>query len=135
MKTKFLNTGKKLKPQFLKYLIVGSTAFVADFSVFYFLTEIIHLHYILSSFFSFIVGLMTNYTFATLWVFPSRKIEKRLHEFFLVSIISSGGMLLTLGILWTLTEQFHIYYLISKIITSILVLVYNFSLRKVFVYD
>jgi putative flippase GtrA len=133
--SRFLNKQSETTIQFIKYVFVGGTAFILDFSTYFFFTDIVHIHYLLASTFSFIVGLITNYTLGTLFVFGSRKVEKRRNEFLLVALISVGGMLLTLLLLWMFTELMHVHYLTSKVIASVLVLVYNFSLRKKVIYN
>lgn len=131
----FKNKQNKTYTEFIKYFFVGGTAFIADFSTYFFFTNIVHIYYLAALTFSFVVGLLTNYSLATIWVFSSRKVIKRSDEFLLVALVSLGGMMLTLTLLWFFTEITHIHYLISKVIASILALVYNFSMRKKLIYN
>ncbi|MEN9880967.1 MAG: hypothetical protein RLZZ308_150 [Candidatus Parcubacteria bacterium] len=121
--------------ELFRYIIMGGIAFVADFTTLLILTEWFHVHYLVSNIFSFIVGLSTNYTIGTLWVFRERKITNRKQEFITVASISVGGLLLTQFFMWFLTEIGGVLYFISKIIASILVLFYNFFIRKKVIYS
>ena len=124
----------KIKGQIIGYIFVGGTAFVADFSFFYFFFKVLGSNYLLASALSFVAGLTTNYFLGRAFVFSSRKVSNVHKEFFAVFLISFGGMLLTLFLLWLCVEKIGIYAVYSKIIASIVVLAYNFTLRKIVVY-
>jgi len=71
---------------------------------------------------------------STKWVFNQDKINNKLVEFNLFILISTIGLVFTEIILYLLTDMCGIYYMISKIIASILVLFWNFSARRVMYY-
>jgi putative flippase GtrA len=126
---------EKIITQFLKYIIVGGTAFVFDFFSLFTLTEFFGIHYLTSATIAFIIGLNVNYILAKYFVFTDSKIKNIRAEYFFVVCISLSGLILNIGLLWLLTEKFLIYYLISKLIATIITLFYNFWIRKVFVFN
>ncbi|MCK4942512.1 MAG: GtrA family protein, partial [Candidatus Aminicenantes bacterium] len=67
--------------QFFRYGFAGGAAFIVDFSLLYFLTEYLHIYYLISAALSFIPGLLVNYLLSVHWVFNNRVLENRSTEF------------------------------------------------------
>jgi putative flippase GtrA len=120
--------------QFLRYLAVGGGAFVADFSTLFTLTHWFHIHYLVSNVFGFVVGLVVNYVLSLLWVFDRRKLSSWVAEFTLFAVIGVVGVGLSELILWLLTGLAGAHYLVSKLVATALVLVWNFGARKLLVF-
>lgn len=116
--------------QFLRYVVVGGVAFVVDFSFLAFLTEVGKINYLISASISFLLGLVCNYVLSVKWVFLDRKFKNKLLEFALFSGIGIVGVVLNEVFIWFLTERAGIYYLYSKIVTAMIVLIWNFLARK-----
>jgi putative flippase GtrA len=134
IKLLFVERSQNKYIELFRYVIMGGIAFLADFSTFFSLTFFYGVHYLIANFFSFFVGLVTNYSIGTFWVFKERKIEKRNNEFILVLLISVGALLLTQFLLWFFTEIVDVHYTMSKVVASVLVLVYSFAVRKILIY-
>lgn len=134
IKLLFVERSQNKYIELFRYVIMGGIAFLADFSTFFSLTFFYGVHYLIANFFSFFVGLVTNYSIGTFWVFKERKIEKRNNEFILVLLISIGALLLTQFLLWFFTEIVDVHYTMSKVVASVLVLVYSFAVRKILIY-
>lgn len=116
--------------QLFRYTFVGGFAFLIDFGSLFLMTEYLNVHYLISAGIAFILGLITNYFLSIRWVFDSRKMNSKSLEFFLFTVIGLVGLGLNELFLWIFTELLLIYYLISKIITAILVYLWNFFARK-----
>jgi putative flippase GtrA len=121
--------------QLFRYTFVGGFAFVVDFGSLFFLTEYFHIHYLVSAAISFIFGLIVNYLLSIKWVFNGRVMNSRLTEFIIFSLIGLVGLGLNELIIWLLTDILLIYYLLSKIITAIIVYFWNFFARKVILFS
>lgn len=120
--------------QFLRYLAVGGSAFVADFSTLFAFTHWLRIHYLISNIFGFIVGLVVNYVLSLLWVFNTRKFTSRVAEFTLFGVIGVVGVGLSELILWLMTGLGGAHYLLSKLVATALVLLWNFGARKILVF-
>jgi putative flippase GtrA len=116
--------------QLFRYTFVGGVAFIADFGTLYILTEYFKIHYLISAGIAFILGLLINYFLSVKWVFNSRAMKNRMLEFLLFTLIGLIGLGLNELFLWILTDILLIYYLLSKIITTIIVYFWNFFARK-----
>lgn len=116
--------------QLIRYTIVGGFAFLIDFGTLYILTEFVNLHYLLSAGIAFILGLLTNYFLSIRWVFDTRIVRDKKLEFIIFAVIGLLGLGLNELFLWIFTDLLDIYYLVSKILTSMLVYLWNFFARK-----
>jgi len=121
--------------QLLRYTFVGGLAFLCDFGTLFFLTEFFHIHYLVSAGIGFLVGLITNYYLSVKWIFNDRVFDNRLLEFLLFSLIGIIGLGLNEFFIWMFTYLFAIYYLISKIITTLIVYLWNFFARKFILFN
>lgn len=120
--------------QMFRYVFVGGTAFVVDFFFLYFFSDICGIYYLISGVLSFIISVLVNYWMSTKWVFNQDNIENKVVEFNLFLAISALGLVFTEILLWLFTDVFGLYYLISKVIASIIVMFWNFIARRVMFY-
>lgn len=120
--------------QLFRYVFVGGTAFAVDFFFLYFFSDICGIYYLISAVLSFIISVLVNYVMSTKWVFNQDNIENKVLEFNLFILISTIGLVFTEILLYLFTDVFGIYYLVSKIISAIIVLFWNFFARRVMFY-
>lgn len=121
--------------QLVRYFFVGGCAFVIDISLLFFFTEYIGIHYLISAAIAFLVGLTVNYFISVRWVFDKRIIQNRLFEFTVFLGIGLIGLGLNELFLWILTDLLFLYYLVSKIITTAIVCLWNFFARKIILFN
>lgn len=97
----------------------------------YVLTEYAGMYYLLSATISFIAGLVVNYLLSTSWIFRKSKLASRWTEFIIYSAIGVVGLGMNALFLYVFTDWLHIYYMLSKIITAAMVMLWNFFARKI----
>lgn len=122
----------KLLNQILKFGLVGGTAFVIDYVLLYFCTEFLHIHYLISSIISFTVSVIFNYILSIKWIFDVKK-KQDVKDFVIFIILSVIGLGINSLIMYVMGEKFGVYYMLSKIVSTAVVMVYNFITRKIFV--
>lgn len=124
---------KNLFSQLIKFGLVGGIAFLIDYGIMVFLTEVFKIPSLISAAISFTVSVIFNYIASVKWVFDVDKEKnsktKELVVFILLSIVGLGINEL---IMWIMDKEFGIYYMISKIVATIVVMCYNFITRKLF---
>ena len=120
--------------QLFRYCFVGGFAFIVDAGGLFVLTEYAGIYYLLSATISFILGLVVNYLLSTAWIFKKSKLSNRWTEFLIYSVIGVVGLGLNTLFLWLFTDCLHIYYMLSKIITAALVMLWNFFARKIILF-
>lgn len=123
---------KKLFEQIIKFGIVGFIAFLIDYSVLYILTEFLNFHYLISATISFIVSLVFNYIASIKWVFDADK-KQTLKEIVIFVILSVIGLLINHIVMFIMVDKIHIHYMITKIFATIIVMIWNFITRKIFI--
>lgn len=120
--------------QFIRYFIVGGIAFIADFSALFLLTEWVGLNYLLSATLAFIIGIIINYQLSICWVFDQRAISNKYIEFLIFAFIGVIGVFLNLGIIFFLTEKLNVFYLHSKLVATVIIFLFNFGARKIYLF-
>ncbi len=130
MINKFINS--KIFKQLFRFGIVGFTAFLIDAGLLYVLTEFVHIHYLISSVISFIVSLAYNYILSIFWVFDVKK-KQTYKEVLLFAILSVIGLGINQLVMYLGVDLLHIYYMLCKVLATIVVMIYNFITRKIFI--
>lgn len=136
---------KKLFQQIIKFGIVGASAFLVEYLVLFCLTEFL-LPFILPSFsegrralvaapIAFTVSTVYNYILSVKWVFVKRTDTSNKQTFIVFVILSIIALGLNQLIMTVFIEHWNIHYMISKIIATGIVMVYNFVSRKLFIED
>jgi len=120
--------------QLIRYTFVGGFAFVVDFGLLFIFTEYVGLNYLVSACLSFIAGLLTNYAISKYWVFSSSSMDNKIAEFGVFALIGVIGLGFTELLMWTFTGLMGIHYMISKIMTTIIVYLWNFFARKYIIF-
>ena len=120
---------KKIINQVIKFGIVGVIATIIDFVVLYILTDFLDVHYLISSIISFTVSVIFNYIYSIKWVFKinHKQTKKDFITFVILSII---GLCINELILYVMVDKLSLYYMISKIFATSIVMIYNFITRK-----
>lgn len=121
---------KKLIEQIMKFGVVGVICFGIDYGLMIFLTELCGISYLVSSGISFSVSVMVNYTLSLKFVFETDKDKNKIVEFLIFIILSVVGLGINQVLMWVCVDKLHVYYMISKIGVTGVVMVYNFVTRK-----
>lgn len=122
----------KLFIQIFKFVIVGGTATVLDWILYYILYNYLKINPLIANIISFSISTVYNYWASTKWVFEVNKDKssKRLFiEFVLFSVIGLG---LTELLLWIGIDVLSMNAMLTKIIATIIVMIFNFITRKIF---
>ncbi len=123
---------KKLLNQIFRFAIVGFIATLIDFAFLYIFKEFCHFNTIISNTMSFTISVIYNYIASVKWVFNVNKEKSKRTNFILFIIFSVVGLLFNDLIMYLCVDRLNIYYLISKIIATIIVMIFNFITRKLF---
>lgn len=117
--------------QFFRYLFVGGIAALVNIGMLYVFTDFIRINYIVSNILSFTLGLFVNYILSKKFVFQGETTISKTKEFIIYAIIGILGLGIDTFLVWLFTDAFNFYYMISKLISTLLVFIWNFGARKV----
>ncbi len=123
---------KKLAIQLIKFGGVGILCFAIDFGILFFMTDIAGCYYLLSAGISFTISVIINYILSVKYVFDINSEYSKKRNFILFIIFSIIGLLLTEVIMKIGVDYMDWNYMLVKIFATIVVMVYNFVSRKIF---
>lgn len=124
---------KETVKDFFKYLVVGAIATLVEWILFYLLNTLFSIHYIAATTIAYIISTFSNWFFGRVLVFE--KSEKGpLAEIASIYAASVIGLLLNVLIMWVAVSGFGIAEMLSKVIATGLVFMYNFIIRKLVIY-
>lgn len=123
---------KKLLAQFMKFGVVGVIAFVIDYGLLALLTELFGINYLVSATISFTASVVFNYVASMRYVFTHKEGMSRRREFVIFVVLSVIGLLINNGCMWAGVELLGVHYLLTKIVATAIVVIWNFVTRKIF---
>jgi putative flippase GtrA len=125
----FLKTSST-KVQYVRSFVAGGLATVLDMTILFLLTEYAGLHYLLSAAAGFLFGVVILYIINVTWIFERKNKISRQQEFLLFGAISIVGLLCNEGIIFFVVDVLGLWYMIAKLISTVVVFSFNFILRK-----
>ena len=120
--------------EMMRFIIVGAITFVVYYGLLYVCTEYIGLYYMYSTAIAFIAAVIFNYWLCVIYVFKNvqRQTSKQ-------AILFVGSSVVGLGLnqicMWFFVEIFGIYYMLAKIISIIIVMAWNYIMKRKAVLD
>ena len=123
---------KKLIKQLFKFGIVGFMAFLIDYGILFLLTDIIGINYLISSTISFVISLIFNYVASIKFVFETGH-KQTWKDMIIFVILSTIGLGINEVIMYLGVDKLNVNYMIVKIGATLIVMVYNFITRKIFI--
>lgn len=114
---------------FIKYGIVWLSWTAIDIWSLYIFVDLLGINLYIWVTLSFILAVINNFLLNKIWTFRDKSIKykRQFAKFFIVSIIWFS---LTMACMYVLVDILQIYYIYSKIITSIIVVLWNFLWNK-----
>ncbi|HUI46781.1 MAG TPA: glycosyltransferase [Nitrospirota bacterium] len=114
---------------FLKYALVGCMGTAIDLGSLYVFIDRLHIHLLVSTALSFILAVVNNFTLNKYWTFQNKHSNVR-KQFIKFLIVSTIGLILTEMYMAIFVYGLKIWYMLSKLVTSGLVLIWNFLANK-----
>lgn len=109
---------------------MGVICFGIDYGWMILLTEAAGISYLISSGISFTLSVIVNYILSLKFVFETDQDNNKIVEFMIFVALSVIGLGINQVLMWICVDRFHIFYMISKIGVTGVVMVYNFVTRK-----
>ncbi len=119
--------------QLFFYLIVGILATIVEWSAFFVLNRLFKIHYALSTAFAFVLSTFANWLFGRLILFRKTK-QNTLSEILKIYIVSIIGLAMNIGIMFAAVGKIGMNEMMSKIVATGIVFIWNFLIRKLVIY-
>ena len=123
---------RKFLNQIFKFIIVGGIATVIDLSVYYVLYNFLKINPLVSNVLAFAISVTYNYIASVKWVFDVNRDKSKKQMFLEFMLFSIIGLLLTELIIYLGIDKIKLNAMITKIIATAIVMVFNFITRKIF---
>lgn len=142
MKIKKLLTPTLIK-EFIRYVIVGGISFLADFGTLTLFEELIFRQQtdwqiFISTAAGFIVGLLINYILSLIFVFRAKDNKnsgKSVGDFIIFTLVGVIGLAITEVLMHLGVNVLGFHYMITKIVTAGIVLIWNYLGRKILIFN
>ncbi len=126
--------GRFLEKKFLIYLLIGGSAALVEWGLFYFFNSSVEMNYLLAVVASFVLATLYHYVLTTMYVFDSGAKYKKTTEISLVFVVSVIGLLFNLLIMYLLVGFASCNAMLSKVVASALVTMWNYLARKKWIF-
>ena len=131
---------KKNLFEFLRYVLIGGSAFLVDLLIMVLFNEFVFKGNFLyvSIFLGYVVGLIYNFIFSCRFVFENgfEKIKNNeVKSFVIFTVIGLLGLGLTELLMFLFVDLIDFHYTISKILTGIIVVFWNYLARKFIIFS
>lgn len=124
---------KLLIKQILYFAIIGGICFIVDYCTMLLLTELLGLSYLISNLISCVLSIICNYLLTMRFVFYRKHNLPRYTEIGIFALISVVGIAFNQLLMWLGTEYILKDYRLVKVISTIIVTIFNFVVKKIFV--
>jgi len=121
---------RTLIKQFSRYFLTALLGYIVDFGSLILLTEVFNVHYLVAASIGFTLGLVATYILSTKFVFGKSKLQSKSVEFTFFAVVGLVGLALLNILMWLFTDLIGINYIISKIIATVFVYIWNFFARR-----
>ncbi len=128
---RFINS--MLAKQFIRFILVGGTSAVIEFSLLVLLVEVLKMGYLSGNVMAFSLTNIITYLLSRYFVFSPTDRKKRL-EAALFLVFLCGGLAINQSVLWAVVEFVGLDYKISKVVAILVTIVWNFFTRKYIVF-
>jgi len=118
----------------IKYATVGCVGTALDLSFIYVFVEFMRIHLLIAAVMSFLLAAINNFIMNKYWTFQNTGFTIR-KQFIQFLTVSSIGLVLTLISMAFFVYGLRIWYMSAKVITSVLVLTWNFLAKEHWMYE
>jgi dolichyl-phosphate beta-glucosyltransferase len=115
--------------KFIRYSVVGVLGTILDLLSIFIFVEFFGLNILLGAILAFLIASTNNFVFNKKWTFKNREKDTP-HQYVKFTLVSIIGLTLTVISMFILSTILGIWYMLSKALTSLLVLSWNFFGNK-----
>ncbi len=115
--------------EIIRFCLVGGASFLVDYGLLYVCTEFLGIYYLCSSALSFTISVIFNYWLCVIYVFEGAKKQNKKQATLFISS-SVIGLGLNQICMYFFVSVIGIYYMLAKILATIIVTVWNYVMKR-----
>lgn len=119
----------------IKYVISGATAAATDLLSLYALTDLLGVHYLVSSVVAFLVAFGVSFFLQKFWTFRDNRTHLLRSQMFQYGVVAFVNLTLNSLFLYLFVERFHVWYVFAQIAASVLVAFFSFFIYRNFIFS
>ncbi|OHA18484.1 MAG: hypothetical protein A2664_00885 [Candidatus Taylorbacteria bacterium RIFCSPHIGHO2_01_FULL_46_22b] len=145
IKTFFWTTLKRASPflftvvfrfrVYVKYLVSGGSAAVANLSLLSLLVEIFHVHYLLASILAFLAGFLVSFFMQKYFTFGDTALKAAHRQLILYLFITVANLGFNTLLVYVFVDMLGVWYFGAQLIAGIIVAAESFFLYRRFVFN
>jgi putative flippase GtrA len=117
-----------------KYFVVGGISACVDIGFFFVFAKLLDFNYLAVATVGFLIAVPVNYLLSVRFVFTSGARFRPLEELGLVYLVSAIGLAVHLVVLYVAVDRLFLELMLSKVIATGSVFLWNFLARNYFVF-
>ena len=117
----------------LRFAMVGISGIAVNMGILWGLTELAGIYYLYSSAVAIETSIITNFLLNDFWTFggeTGHRMGRRLHRFLSFQLVSLGGLVVNMAVLFAGKEIFGIYYLAANLLGILAAFVWNYVVNR-----
>ena len=123
---------EELLVQIVNFLIIGGIATIIDWLLYYVLYNYVKLSPLLANIISYTISTLYSYVVSVKFVFNVNKGNSKKKNFIIFVTLSIIGLLLSEGLIYLMVNVFNLHKMLAKIISTAIVMFFNFVSKKYF---
>ncbi|MDQ5955135.1 MAG: Group 1 glycosyl transferase [Patescibacteria group bacterium] len=115
--------------QVVKFAIAGGLSACTNFIILFVLTDLFHVYYLVSATVAFLAAFAVSFLLQKFWTFEHNtgRTHTQLMLYFIAAMVN---LLITIGLLYVLTDVLHLWYMFSALVTAFLIAIGTFFLYR-----
>ena len=118
--------------QIFKFIIVGGIATIIDWLIYFILCQFVKIDPLISNIISFSVSVVYNYWASCKYVFNVTNKHSKGKQITVFIVLSALGLGINELLIFALNTNLHWNYMLVKILATIIVMIFNFITRKIY---
>lgn len=123
------------RKQLIKFLFAGGFATLVNFAILYFLVDICHLWYLLSSGLAFLISFFVSFFSQKFWAFRDNQRDVIYKQMTMYLFTALFGLLFNLLFMYILVDVFHWWYMFAQFVISAFLAVCNYIIYNFFIFN
>lgn len=118
---------------FIRYTLVAIIGLVCDMTTLFLLVEYVEFPVLLATALAFMVAVIVNFNLHKRWTFHdhSNNLKRQFTSFFVISMVN---FVLTLVFMYIFVDIVSLWYILAKLITATLVLIFSYIMNRLWTF-